>query len=137
MKSCVPQLLAPLMLIHRTTPFCQQDNLILILISSYNISQDWRIQRDGSLTIPLCTIFLDYPESWVLSYCMHSPLQLTPQVFNWVEVWGLRWPWEELDFVSAEPFLCRFRHLFWIIILLKDPMTTHLQLSGRGHQILI
>lgn len=39
--------------------------------------------------------------------------------------------------MSGEPFLCRFGHMFRVIVLLKDPVTTQLQLSGRGQQILI
>lgn len=42
---------------------------------SYKILQDWRIQREGSLTIPVSTIFLDHPKSWLLFYalCSSSP----------------------------------------------------------------
>lgn len=36
---------------------------------SYSISQGWRIQRVGSLTIPLCRP-LYCPESWVLYYAL-------------------------------------------------------------------
>lgn len=30
----------------------------------------------------------------------------TPQVFDWIEVRRLRWPWQNIDFVVTEPFLC-------------------------------
>ncbi len=49
------------------------------LIFSHNVSQDGRIQKEGSSTIPLCTISLNHPATWVL---LCTPLQLTPQIFN-------------------------------------------------------
>ena len=37
---------------------------------------------------------------------INCPLQLSPQVFDWIEVRRLRWPWQNIDFVVTEPFLC-------------------------------
>lgn len=62
MKSSVPQLLTP-----------------VLLIQHLIISQVWGIQRGESLIIPLCTISLDLSSPG--SAFMHSPLQLTTLVF--------------------------------------------------------
>ena len=42
------------------------------LIFSYNVSQDGRKQKEGSSTIPLCTISLNHPATWVLSSAVSS-----------------------------------------------------------------
>ena len=62
-------------------------------------------------------------------------LQLSLQVFDWMEVWWLRWPLQKVDFVVTEQFLCGSWGMLWVIVLLESPPTAKSQPSGRGNQI--
>lgn len=42
---------------------------------------------------------------------------------------------EKVRVLSGESFLCCFGHMFWILILLRDPKITRFKGSGRVHQI--
>lgn len=42
---------------------------------------------------------------------------------------------EKVGVLLGESFLCCFGHMFWILILLRDPKTTRFKGSGRVHQI--
>ncbi len=37
----------------------------------------------------------------------------------------------------SDPFLCLFLYLFWIVVLVEDPNTTHYKIYNRGNQVLI
>jgi hypothetical protein len=55
--------------------------------------------REGFWTIPHADPFeILHIHGFALINC--------PQVFDWIEVWRLRWPWQNIDFVVTEPYLC-------------------------------
>ncbi len=79
------------------------------------------------------------PSSWISTdpseYQLHvgaSSLQFTPLIFYRVQVREQRQPWHNLKFVLSDTFLCWFRCLFWIIVLMKDPNMVHYKISNRG-----
>ena len=48
------------------------------------------------------------------------PLQVTPKVFNGIEVWRLSWPFHNIEVMILEPVLGLLALVFGVIILLKD-----------------
>lgn len=58
----MPQLLVPLMLQIYTSPFVKKTTPNLLYVS-----QDGKRQKEGSLSIPLCTISLNHPATGVLT----------------------------------------------------------------------
>ena len=58
--------------------------------------------------------------------------QLPPEVFNWVQVWRLAGPLQNLDMLLAEPLLGFLGCVLWVVVVLEDPASTHLQCSDRG-----
>jgi hypothetical protein len=61
---------------------------------------------------------------------MDCPLHLKLQVFKWVQVWGLRWLLQNVDFVAISLWiLC----VLGVIFLLKDPLVAKCQPPGRGN----
>lgn len=102
--------------------------LIKCLICSYNISYGWRIQRERSLAIPLCTIALDCPESWVLSNVPSSSTHLTD--FLWSVC--VR-DWDGIEGLGLMNHFCFDVAICFGSLFCWKTVTTHFQFSGRGH----
>src|SRR6266446_5222572 len=73
-----------------------------------------------------------------LKHCLNSPrhtfdqiltnrwfyllplLKLIPQMFYWVEVWGLRRPFHDCEPMVIEPSFGLFAGVLWVIVLEED-----------------
>src|SRR5579864_3026908 len=65
-------------------------------------------------------------------------LDVDPEVFNGVKVRGLCWPMNDNDVVVLEPSCCKSRGMFWVVVLLKVPLSfLHSQLFKTLHHSLI
>ncbi len=60
----------------------------------------------------------------------NSILQLPPQIFYGINVWRLALPLQELNVLLLEPLLCCLGRVFWVIVMLEYPSTTHFQCPG-------
>ncbi len=60
----------------------------------------------------------------------NSNLQLSPQIFYGIEVWRLARPLQDLNVLLLEPLYCCLGRVFWVIVLLEYPSTTHFQCPG-------
>ncbi|XP_064871289.1 histone demethylase UTY-like [Oncorhynchus nerka] len=60
----------------------------------------------------------------------NSNLQLPPQMFYGNKVWRLARPLQDLNVSLLEPFLCCLGRVFWVIVMLEYPSTTHFQCPG-------
>ncbi len=60
----------------------------------------------------------------------NSNLQLPPQIFYGMKVWRLARPLQDLNVLLLEPLLCCLGRVFWVIVLLEYPSTTHFQCPG-------
>ncbi len=54
-------------------------------------------------------------------------LQLPPQIFYGITVWRLARPLQDLNVLLLEPLLCCLGRVFWVIVMLEYPSTTHFQ----------
>ncbi len=61
--------------------------------------------------------------------------QLPPYIFYWVQVWRLARPLKDLEMLLMEPILSCPCCVFGVIVMLKDPATTHLQCSYWGKEV--
>ncbi len=61
---------------------------------------------------------------------VNSNLQLPPQIFYGIKVWRLARPLQDLNVLLLEPLLCCFGCVFWVIVMLEYPSTTHFQCPG-------
>ena len=50
---------------------------------------------------------------------MNSSFQVQPQIPNWIEIWALTWPLQNMHLVVFEPFLCSFCFMLEVIVLLE------------------
>ncbi len=57
----------------------------------------------------------------------NSNLQLPPQIYFEIKVWTLARPLQDLNVILLEPLLCCLGRVFWVIVLLEYPSTTHFQ----------
>ncbi len=57
-------------------------------------------------------------------------LQLPPQIFYGIKVWRLARPLQDLNVLLLDPLLCCLGHVFWVILMLEYPSTTHFQCPG-------
>ncbi len=57
----------------------------------------------------------------------NSNLQLSPKIFHVIEVWRLARPLQDLNVLLLEPLLCCLGRVFWVIVMLEYPSTTHFQ----------
>ncbi len=57
----------------------------------------------------------------------NSNLQLPPQIFYGMKVWRLAKPLKDLNVLLLEPLLCCLGRVFWVIVMLEYPSTTHFQ----------
>ncbi len=55
----------------------------------------------------------------------NSNLQLPPQIFYGMKVWRLARPLQDLNVLLLEPLLCCLGRVFWVIVILEYPSTTH------------
>ncbi len=60
----------------------------------------------------------------------NSILQLRSQIFYGIKVWRLARPLQELNVLLLEPLLCCLGRVFWVIVMLEYPSTTHFQCPG-------
>ncbi len=60
----------------------------------------------------------------------NSNLQLPPQIFYGIKVWRLARPLQDLNVLLLEPLLCCLVRVFWVIVMLEYPSTTHFQCPG-------
>ncbi len=60
----------------------------------------------------------------------NSNLQLPPQIFYGIKVWRLARPLQDLNVLLLEPLLCCLGCVFWVIVMLENPSTTHFQCPG-------
>ncbi len=84
----------------------------------------WRTPDKRSETIPSSRISPDPSDSQL--HVGAAFLQFTPLIFYRVQVRGLGRPWQKLNLVLSDPFLCWFWCLFWIIVLMEALHQTHL-----------
>ncbi len=63
----------------------------------------------------------------------NSNLQLPPQIFYGIQVWRLARPLRDLNVLPLEPLLCCLGRVFWVIVMLEYPSTTHFQCPGKLH----
>ncbi len=61
----------------------------------------------------------------------NSNLQFPPQIFYGIKVWRLARPLQDLNVLLLEPLLCCLGHVFWAIVMLENPSTTHFQCPGH------
>ncbi len=89
---------------------------------------DWHTSQEGF--IPL--LFPDPFQVIKVSRLTFSKsnLQLSPQVFYGINVWRLARPLQDLNVLLLEPFLCCLGRVFWVIVMLEYPSTTHFQCPG-------
>ncbi len=78
--------------------------------------------------VPL--LFADPLQVIKVSTFGNSNLQLPPQIFYGIKVWRLARPLQDLNVLLLEPPLCCLGHVFWVIVMLEYPSTTHFQCSG-------
>ena len=55
---------------------------------------------------------------------MNFNFQSIPQILNWIQVKRLTWSIESTNAISFKPFLCKFRGMFGIIVVLKHEVPT-------------
>ncbi len=55
-----------------------------------------------------------------------SPLQ----IFYGIKIWRLARPLQDLNVLLLEPLLCCLGRVFWVIVMLEYPSTTHFQCPG-------
>ncbi len=60
----------------------------------------------------------------------NTNLQLPPQIFYGIKVRRLARPLQDLNVLLLEPLLCCLGRVFWVIVLLEYPSTTHFQCPG-------
>ncbi len=60
----------------------------------------------------------------------NSNLQLPPQIFYGIKVWRLARPLQDLNVLLLELLLCCLGHVFWVLVMLEYPSTTHFQCPG-------
>ncbi len=66
---------------------------------------------------------------WRLTFD-NSNLQLPAQIIYGINVWRLARLLQNLNVLLLEPLLCCFARVFWVIIMLEYPSTTHFQCPG-------
>ncbi len=60
----------------------------------------------------------------------NSNLQLPLHIFYGIKVWRLARPLQDLNVLLLEPLICCLSHVFWVIVILEYPSTTHFQYPG-------
>ena len=65
-----------------------------------------------------------------------SPLQVTPQISIWIQVWALAGPFHNFNLLLVKPFFCWFGCILWIVVMLKGKIPLHLQLFSRRLKVL-
>src|SRR5688572_29942843 len=66
---------------------------------------------------------------------IHCPLDILPQVFNWVEVWALGRPWKELQATCLSSGCRDFGSVGTRIVFLKDTIALRENLPHGGERI--
>jgi len=59
----------------------------------------------------------------------NTDFQPPPKIVYWVQVWRLARPLQDLEMLLTEPHLSYPRCVFWVVVMLEEPATTHLQCS--------
>ncbi len=89
--------------------------------------QVWYLRRDF---VPL--LFADPLQVIKVSRLTfgNSNLQLPPQIVYVMKVWRLARPLQDLSVLQLELYLCCLGRVFWVIVMLEYPSTTHFQCPG-------
>ena len=76
--------------------------------------------------------------SWLGFVLVQLALDMEPQVLNRIEVWRLRWPLQDLDFVVLEPFLGGSGRVLGVIVVLEHnvPHFHAVILQGRKELVI-
>ncbi len=61
---------------------------------------------------------------------VNSNLQLPSQLFYGMKIWRLSRPLQDLSVLLLEPLLCCLGRVFWVIVMLEYPSTTHFHCPG-------
>lgn len=61
--------------------------------------------------------------------------QLPPKIFYWVQVWRLARPVKDAEMLLMEPRLGCASCVFWVVVMLENPATIHLQCSYWGKEV--
>ncbi len=77
-------------------------------------------------------LFADHIQVIKVSRLMfvNSNLRLPPQIVYGMKVWTLARPLQDLNVLLLEPHLCCLGCVFWVIVMLEYPSTTHYQCPG-------
>ena len=67
----------------------------------------------------------------------NSNFKLPPKIFNRIQVWRLARPLQNLDVLLLQPLFCCFGGVLRVVVVLKHPSLTHLQLSHWGKEVLV
>lgn len=65
---------------------------------------------------------------------VRSPLQITLQMFNWIQVWARVGPFQNVNLLVEKPCFCWCGCMLWVV--LKGEITLHLQLSNGSLKVL-
>lgn len=70
------------------------------------------------------------PKNFKADIVVHNPHQVTPKIFNWIQVLV---PFQNLNLLVM-PFFCWLGCMFWV--MMKDEVPLHFQLSRRSLKVL-
>ena len=57
---------------------------------------------------------------------------MVPQMFYWVEIWGLRGPFHDCESMVIEPSFGLFAGVLWVIVLLEKDIGWGFMVMGEG-----
>ncbi len=99
----------------------------------------WVYQHGTSWLSNICPLFF----AKMLQICqiaraspVHSPLQITTQMFSRIQVWAMAGPLQNFNLLLVKPFFCWFGCMLWVVVVLKDEVPLHLQHSSRSLKVL-
>ncbi len=61
---------------------------------------------------------------------MKGLFKVMPQHLNWIQVWTLTWPLQNLNFVFLQPYRSGLAGVFGIIVLLHNPSVLELEVTN-------
>ena len=67
----------------------------------------------------------------------HPFLQFNPLIFDRIKIWWLGGPWENIDTFICQLFGHQFWYVLWIVVLLKDPATSHSKIPRTLLQVFL
>ena len=66
---------------------------------------------------------------------VYSNLKVIPQILNWIEVWALTRPFQDIQMFPLKPPECCFSSILRVIVLLEGEPPSQSQISGRVKQV--